>query len=60
MEIPVAVKVRSSPGLLEPGVIGLFRPILLLAADIIQRLTPRQLEAAEAAENPMRPLQRRA
>ena len=45
MRIPVAVEVRSSPGLLEPGVVGLFRPILLVPADIIQRLTPRQLEA---------------
>jgi bla regulator protein BlaR1 len=45
MEIPAAVEVRSSPGLLEPAVAGLLRPILLLPANIIQRLTPRQLEA---------------
>ena len=45
MDIRVSVEVRSSPGLLEPGVVGLFRPILLLPANIIQRLTPRQLEA---------------
>jgi uncharacterized protein (TIGR03435 family) len=39
------VQVRSSPGLLEPGVVGLFRPILLLPADIAQRLPPPQFEA---------------
>jgi bla regulator protein BlaR1 len=50
MEMPAAVEVRSSPSLLEPGVVGLFRPILLLPADIIQRLTPRQLEAVLSHE----------
>ena len=29
LAIPAAVEVRSSPGLLEPGVVGLLRPILL-------------------------------
>jgi BlaR1 peptidase M56 len=50
IEIPVAVEVRSSPGLLEPGVVGLWRPILLLPAGIEQRLTPPQLEAVLAHE----------
>jgi RND family efflux transporter MFP subunit len=50
IDIPSIVAVRSSPGLLEPGVVGLFRPILLLPADIKQRLTPLQLEAVLAHE----------
>jgi bla regulator protein BlaR1 len=45
LEIPATVQVRSSPGLLEPGVVGLLRPILLLPAGITERLTKPQLEA---------------
>jgi len=45
-----AMQVRSSPGLLEPGVVGLLHPILLLPADISGRLTPRQLAAVLAHE----------
>jgi bla regulator protein BlaR1 len=44
------VDVRSSPGLLEPGVVGLLRPILLLPTGIAGRLTPPQLEAVLAHE----------
>jgi beta-lactamase regulating signal transducer with metallopeptidase domain len=29
LDIPCGAEVRSAPGLLEPGVVGLFRPILL-------------------------------
>jgi uncharacterized protein (TIGR03435 family) len=36
--------------LLEPGVVGVWRPVLLLPAGIEQRLTPRQLEAVLAHE----------
>jgi RND family efflux transporter MFP subunit len=50
IDIPSIVAVRSSPGLLEPGVVGLFSPVLLLPADIQQRLTPLQLEAVLAHE----------
>ena len=50
IEIPAAVEVRSSPGLLEPGVVGLFRPILLLPLGIAERLTPPQLEAVLSHE----------
>jgi TonB family protein len=39
------VQVRSAPGLLEPGVVGCLRPILLLPAGIEEHLTPPQLEA---------------
>ncbi len=50
MDIPAPVEVRSSPGLLEPGVVGIFRPFLLLPEGIAQRLTPPQLEAVLAHE----------
>jgi uncharacterized protein (TIGR03435 family) len=44
------VEVRSSPGLLEPGVVGFLRPILLLPEGIAECLTSRQLEAVLAHE----------
>jgi uncharacterized protein (TIGR03435 family) len=50
VELSAAVDVRSSPGLLEPGVVGLLRPVLLLPAGIAERLTPPQLEAVLAHE----------
>ncbi len=50
MNIPGSMRIRSSPGLIEPGVIGLFRPILLLPAGIVERLKPSQLDAVLAHE----------
>jgi bla regulator protein blaR1 len=50
IDVAAPIAVRSSPGLLEPGVVGLFRPTLLLPAGIADRLTPRQLEAVLAHE----------
>jgi bla regulator protein BlaR1 len=50
IDIPAPVEIRSSPGLLEPGVVGLFRSILLVPAGIVENLTPRQLEAVLAHE----------
>ncbi len=44
------VPVRSSPGLLEPGVVGFVRPVLLVPAGIEQQLTAKQLEAVLAHE----------
>ncbi|MGH9664077.1 MAG: M56 family metallopeptidase, partial [Bryobacteraceae bacterium] len=44
------MQVRSSPVLLEPGVVGLFHSVLLLPADIAERLQPPQLEAVLAHE----------
>jgi uncharacterized protein (TIGR03435 family) len=44
------MRVRSSPGLLEPGVVGLFHPILLLPAGIEKRLQQPQLKAVLAHE----------
>lgn len=46
MDLPV----RSSPGLIEPGVFGIFKPVLLLPEGITGRLTPAQLEAIIAHE----------
>jgi bla regulator protein BlaR1 len=48
LEIPI--KVMSSPTLLEPGVFGVFRPVLLLPECIFARLTPTQLNAVIAHE----------
>jgi bla regulator protein BlaR1 len=45
LPIPATVEVRSSAGLLEPGVVGLLRQVLLLPAGIIERLTKPQLQA---------------
>jgi bla regulator protein blaR1 len=50
IDLPVAIEVRSSPGLLEPGVVGMLHPILLLPAGIAERLIPAQLEAVLAHE----------
>ncbi len=50
MDFGAAVEVRASPDLLEPGVVGLFRPILLVPEGIVQRLTPLQLQAVLAHE----------
>ncbi len=44
VDMGIPVEVRSAPGLLEPGVAGLFRPVLLLPEGIETHLTPQQLE----------------
>ena len=41
----VEVPVMSSPAILEPGVVGVFRPMLLLPEGIDVHLTPLQLKA---------------
>jgi bla regulator protein BlaR1 len=45
MAIAIAIPVRSSASLLEPGVVGVIRPVLLLPQGIDSRLTAAQLEA---------------
>ncbi len=50
LDLPAAVGIRCCPGLLEPGIVGLLHPILLLPAGIVERLTTRQLEAVLAHE----------
>jgi len=48
LSIPIPVK--SSPHLLEPGVFGIYRPVLLLPEGIFQRLTSTQMQAIIAHE----------
>jgi uncharacterized protein (TIGR03435 family) len=50
IDIHAAVAVRSSPGLLEPGVVGFLRPTLLLPESIWKHLPPSQLDAVIAHE----------
>jgi len=44
------VPVLSSPALLEPGIFGIFRPVLLLPQGIAERLTAEQINAILAHE----------
>jgi bla regulator protein blaR1 len=48
MEIPI--RAMCSCTSLEPGVFGVFRPVLLLPEDIFERLPPAQLQAVIAHE----------
>ena len=48
--IDFPVPVMSAAGLIEPGVFGVFRPLLLLSEGITERLTPEQLDAILAHE----------
>ncbi|HWB97931.1 MAG TPA: M56 and DUF3738 domain-containing protein [Bryobacteraceae bacterium] len=50
--VPIAmpVPVMSSPALLEPGIFGIVRPVLLLPEGIANRLTATQFEAILAHE----------
>jgi hypothetical protein len=50
MDLSLGIAVRSSAGLLEPGVVGWMRPVLLLPAGIAERLTHEQLETVLAHE----------
>lgn len=50
IDIPAPVNARSTPSLLEPGVVGWLRPILVLPAGIADRLTPPQFAAVLAHE----------
>jgi bla regulator protein blaR1 len=50
IDIPFTVEVRSSRDLLEPGVVGFFRPILLLPDGIMEQLTPAELKTVLAHE----------
>jgi beta-lactamase regulating signal transducer with metallopeptidase domain len=45
LEIPPSIQLRSCLTLLEPGVVGFLRPVVLLPADIVDRLTLPQLKA---------------
>jgi bla regulator protein blaR1 len=45
LNLALPIRALSSPTLLEPGVFGIFRPVLLLPEGIAERLTPQQLQA---------------
>ena len=48
--VPASIDLRSTAGLLEPGVVGWQHPVLLMPAGIEQHLTPAQLETVVAHE----------
>ena len=50
INVSASIQVRSSPVLLEPGVVGSLRPILLLPLGITQRLAPPQMKAVLSHE----------
>ena len=50
LPLGLPILVLSSPSQIEPGVFGIFRPVLLLPAGIEERLTPAQLDAILAHE----------
>ena len=48
--LPAGVRIRATRSVLEPGVIGFWRPVILIPAGIDRHLTPSQLEAVLAHE----------
>jgi bla regulator protein blaR1 len=50
VQLNLPIQAMSSPEQLEPGVFGVFRPVLLLPEGITDRLTPAQWEAILAHE----------
>jgi beta-lactamase regulating signal transducer with metallopeptidase domain len=50
VQVPKRLQVGLADGLLEPGVLGWMRPVLLLPADIEEHLTRPQIEAIVAHE----------
>jgi bla regulator protein blaR1 len=50
VQLDLPIRAMSSSTLLEPGVFGIFRPILLLPEGIFDRLTSAQLQAVIAHE----------
>jgi bla regulator protein BlaR1 len=50
LNLSLPINAKSSSALMEPGVFGIFRPVLLLPEGIFDRLTPAQLKAVLAHE----------
>jgi bla regulator protein blaR1 len=48
--LPAAIRLRAASGVLEPGVVGLWRPVILMPAGIDRYLTRDQLEAVLSHE----------
>ncbi len=49
-ELSLSIEVLTSPGLIEPGIAGIWRPVLLLPADIREHLPQQQFDALLAHE----------
>ena len=49
-DIAAPIQTRASPGIMEPGVVGWIRPLLLLPQGIAERLTPSEMNAILAHE----------
>ncbi|HEY4089450.1 MAG TPA: M56 family metallopeptidase, partial [Bryobacteraceae bacterium] len=49
-DLPIPVLSASGPLRMEPGVFGIFRPVIILPGGIIERLAPAQLDAVLAHE----------
>jgi bla regulator protein blaR1 len=50
VELPIPVPAFIAPGAEEPGVVGFLRPVLVLPAQLLEHLNPRQLDAILAHE----------
>jgi bla regulator protein BlaR1 len=50
VELPIPVRAVISSAAGEPGVVGFLRPVLILPAQLLERLNPRQLDAVLAHE----------
>src|SRR5579863_1448473 len=50
LDLKLPIRAMSSPERLEPGVFGIFRPVLLVPEGIVDRLTPAQWQAILAHE----------
>jgi uncharacterized protein (TIGR03435 family) len=51
ISLPMDVPVFSTPSMIEPGVVGIFRPVLLLPEKIVDRLSAPQLRSILAHES---------
>ncbi len=45
VDLPIPVPAFLTPGAEEPGVVGFLRPVLVLPAQLLEHLNPRQLQA---------------
>ena len=50
VELPIPIPAFVAPGAEEPGIVGFLRPVLVLPANLLERLNPRQLDAVLAHE----------
>jgi uncharacterized protein (TIGR03435 family) len=50
IELPIPIQALITPGAAEPGVVGFLRPVLILPAQLMQHLNPREFSAILAHE----------